>query len=529
MDRRSLLAISLCFLIYVGWQKYFFVPPVKNGTVAAQNVALQSSATTQAGAQTVAGQTSDQKAASAATGAAAPATNPKQTHELSLSGSKVLVSNESRFFSGWELLDYRWGETSATVPLQAVSHKEAEVEIAFEDPELSYLANVRGKGEEIPGGWKTTYEDAKVRIVREIKVSADRTDADLTIRATFLGDRVPKFAFISLESASSKADPDLRDRKFVYWSGEKVHRLPIQENMEQQQLVGPIHWIGATNRYFVFALVQNGPKDASTSGLVQPVGPYAGRMSMVYDMPAGAKEITIPLKVYYGPKNLSMLRAVDKSLDTVVDFGFFNAVAYPLLLALRFFHDLVGNWGVAIIFVTLIIRLLTIPLNWKGMKNMKRMAKYQPLMKELQAKHGDNKTAYQQEMMVFMKTHGLNPLAGCFPILIQMPVFFAYYQVLYNSIELYRAPFAFWIHDLSLKDPYYVTPILLTGMMWLQQKLTPNTATDPMQAKMLQFMPLMFGFFMISVPAGLTVYMVVNTATGIAQQFVFNKLLKNIV
>jgi len=121
----------------------------------------------------------------------------------------------------------------------------------------------------------------------------------------------------------------------------------------------------------------------------------------------------------------------------------------------------------------------------------------------------------------------VNPLAGCFPMLIQMPVFLALYRVLYSSIELYQAPFpGTWLHDLSIKDPLYITPIVLTGVMWLQQRLTPNTATDPMQAKMMQFMPLIFGVFMISVPAGLTVYMLVNASAGIVQQVFFNRILK---
>ena len=131
--------------------------------------------------------------------------------------------------------------------------------------------------------------------------------------------------------------------------------------------------------------------------------------------------------------------------------------------------------------------------------------------------------------MTYMKGNGYNPVSGCFPILIQMPVFFALYRVLYSSIELYQSPFYFWITDLSLKDPYYITPIILTGVMWLQQKLTPNTITDPVQAKMMQFMPLFFGFMMISLPAGLTLYMLVNALASIAQQLYINRKLDVVV
>jgi YidC/Oxa1 family membrane protein insertase len=154
---------------------------------------------------------------------------------------------------------------------------------------------------------------------------------------------------------------------------------------------------------------------------------------------------------------------------------------------------------------------------------MKEMARIQPQLARLREKYKDDREALNREMLTLMRSHGYNPMAGCLPILIQMPIFFALYRVLYSSMELYQAPFAFWIKDLSLHDPFYVTPVLLSLSMFLQQKLTPNTATDPAQQKMLQFMPLIFGAFMLALPSGLTIYMLVNALVSIVQQSFLNK------
>jgi YidC/Oxa1 family membrane protein insertase len=160
------------------------------------------------------------------------------------------------------------------------------------------------------------------------------------------------------------------------------------------------------------------------------------------------------------------------------------------------------------------------------MKSMKDMARLQPQLAKIREKYKDDKEALNREMLSLMRTHGYNPAAGCLPMIIQMPIFFALYRVLYSSIELFHAPFAFWIRDLSARDPFYVTPVLLALTMFLQQKVSPQQATgDPTQQKMMQFMPLIFGFMMLNLPSGLTLYMLVNAIAGIGQQLFLNKRL----
>jgi len=250
-----------------------------------------------------------------------------------------------------------------------------------------------------------------------------------------------------------------------------------------------------------------------------------GKISLVY--PVTGNSLRIPMKAYFGPKEMNSLHAVEPSLDLTIDFGWFTIFAYPILKVMKWIFSIsfIQNWGIAIVLLTLFIKIITFPLTYKSMKSMKNIAKLQPQMNALKDKHKDDKEALNREMITFMKTQGYNPVAGCLPMIIQMPVFFALYRVLYSSIELYQAPFFGWIHDLSVKDPFYITPVLLTGLMWFQQKITPTTTTDPAQAKMLQYMPLFFGLMMLNLPAGLTIYMLVNAAASIVQQRYLNKKL----
>src|SRR6185312_17004793 len=173
--------------------------------------------------------------------------------------------------------------------------------------------------------------------------------------------------------------------------------------------------------------------------------------------------------------------------------------------------------GWAIVIMTLLVRMLVLPLNMSTFKSSRKMQKLQPMVKSLKERYKDDSQALNQEMMKLWKENGVNPVGGCLPMLLQLPIFFAYYRVLGQSIELYQAPFMFWIHDLSLKDPYFVLPILMGVAMWMQQKLTP-TAMDPNQAKIMQFLPVVFSFMMISLPSGLTLYIFVNTITGVLTQ-----------
>jgi YidC/Oxa1 family membrane protein insertase len=187
---------------------------------------------------------------------------------------------------------------------------------------------------------------------------------------------------------------------------------------------------------------------------------------------------------------------------------------------MKAFYTVVGNWGLAIICLTLLVRLCVLPFAMMSAKSMKAMQKIQPLLQTLREKYKDDPMALNRETMALMKEHKANPIGGCLPMLLQIPVFFALYRVIGSSIELYHSPFYGWIHDLSSADKFYVLPILMGGTMFLQQKMTPTTM-DPAQAKIMAFLPLIFILFMLQLPSGLTLYMTVSAIFGIVQQFFF--------
>jgi len=226
--------------------------------------------------------------------------------------------------------------------------------------------------------------------------------------------------------------------------------------------------------------------------------------------------------VYIGPKDGEQLKAAGHNLDKVVEFGFFNILAQPLFLVLTLFYGYFKNYGIAIILLTVLIKIIFWPLTHKSYSSMKAMQKLQPEMQKLREKHAGDKERLNKEMMALYKTHSVNPLGGCLPMLVQIPVFFALYKVLLDSIALRHADFAFWLTDLSAKDPYYITPLLMGASMFVQQKMTPTTA-DPMQAKIFMMMPIIFTFMFLNFPSGLVIYWLVNNLLTIVQQYFIHR------
>lgn len=233
-------------------------------------------------------------------------------------------------------------------------------------------------------------------------------------------------------------------------------------------------------------------------------------------------EIKIDQIFYFGPKKVEPLRAVDADLVETLNYGMFSVIAHPMLSLMKFFFNFTGNWGLAIILLTLIVRFIVLPFNLFSFKSMKAMQKIQPLLKDLREKYKNDPMALNRETMALMKQHNANPLSGCLPMLLQIPIFFALYRVIASSVEIYQQPFIGWITDLSLHDKFFVLPILMGVTMYVQQKITPSTM-DPAQAKVMAFMPILFTGLMIYLPSGLTLYMFVSSLFGIIQQYYFMK------
>lgn len=301
-----------------------------------------------------------------------------------------------------------------------------------------------------------------------------------------------------------------------------VKRMKYDSIEKSEEIVkGSNKWLAFGNRYFASVVVNESTinPDVVYTKQANFVGAYF-RFPVV--LASDQQEIGYKFRFYIGPKDVDELSTIP-GLKQLIDYGIFAFLAYPLLWLLRFFYSVIQNWGIAIILLTILVRLLFYPLSVKSYRSMKSMQKLQPQIKALKEKYKDDMQKFNQEQMALFKTHKVNPMSGCLPILVQIPVFFALYSVLSNSTELFHAPFFGWIQDLSDKDPFYVYPILMGVSMFVQQKMTPTAGMDPMQAKIMLAMPIIFTFMMLYLPSGLTLYIFVSTLLGIAQQWVINR------
>jgi YidC/Oxa1 family membrane protein insertase len=231
---------------------------------------------------------------------------------------------------------------------------------------------------------------------------------------------------------------------------------------------------------------------------------------------------------YIGPKDYKILQNIDTVLVNAIEYGWFTFASAPLFKFLMWLHSLLGNWGWAIVALTLVIRLLMYPLTYKGMVSMQKLKEVAPKVKELQAKYKGDPQRMNAAVMDLYKKNGANPLGGCLPLLLQIPVFFAIYRVLLNAVELQGAEWILWIDDLSKMDSFFVLPILMGATMYYQQRITPSNFTDPMQEKVFRFLPIIFTFFFITFPSGLVLYWFINNLFSIAQQFFVNKKFESI-
>lgn len=231
-------------------------------------------------------------------------------------------------------------------------------------------------------------------------------------------------------------------------------------------------------------------------------------------------------RLYLGPKDQDQLAQIAENLDLTIDYGWLWWVAQPLFWLLTFIHSLLGNWGWAIIFLTIIVKAAFFPLSAKSYRSMANMRRVAPKLTALREQYGDDRQKLSQEMMGLYKKEKINPLGGCLPILVQMPVFIALYWVLMESVELRQAPFMLWIEDLSLKDPYFILPLIMGASMFVQMQLNP-TPPDPMQAKVMKIMPVIFTVFFLFFPSGLVLYWVVNNLLSITQQYLITKQIES--
>ncbi len=340
---------------------------------------------------------------------------------------------------------------------------------------------------------------------------------------------------------------DLNDEKVSYHPAGAlaltpagVRRVSFDDVKHPERIAGPVEWAGWQRKYFAGLVLPKGPPAEAVVFDQQPAAVAAaaggsngagqapvpiGEVRVLYPattvVPGGSTGIDA--QVYLGPKDVGALRAVSPALEQVIDLGFFQWIAMPLLLLLRWLHGFLGNYGLAIIVLTVLVKLVFWPLTAKQIKSAREMQKLQPMIEKLRQKYKDDREAMSREMMELYRRHNVNPLMGCLPIVVQIPVFYALYRVLNDSIELRHAPFFGWITDLSAKDPYYVTPILMGISMLITQKMTPAMG-DPTQQKVMLLMPVIFTFMFLGLPSGLVLYWLVQNVLQIGQQLYANRL-----
>ena len=304
------------------------------------------------------------------------------------------------------------------------------------------------------------------------------------------------------------------------WTSSEPYKKVSMKDIDKAQLKETVQggWVAWLQHYFVTAWIPQ----KGDNNVVQTRKDNQGNYIIGFTGPTltvePGKTAETSATLYAGPKSQGVLKELSPGLELTVDYGILWYIAQPIFWLLQHIHSLVGNWGWSIIFLTMLIKGIFFPLSAASYKSMARMRAVAPKLAALKEQFGDDRQKMSQAMMELYKKEKINPLGGCLPILVQMPVFLSLYWVLLESVEMRQAPFMLWITDLSIKDPFFILPIIMGATMFIQQRLNP-TPPDPMQAKVMKLMPIIFTFFFLWFPAGLVLYWVVNNCLSIAQQW----------
>jgi len=463
----------------------------------------------------------------------------------------VTISEKGATFNSFVLKNYKEsvGEQSPFKELISEKLQEGTLQCFFQEKSIPDLNNViydsvvAGKSidvfshpETIAFSWKSP---EGIVFMKEYVFSPDTYIISLTIRVKNGSDKnIEDQLKITLANQLEQKDAYYG---FVGPSGlidNKMKEVKIENIKKETFTEGNIKWISLETIYFINSIV---PKEVKHAAMILD----EGNNNIVYNsylepVVKVEKEMETAYKydIYFGPKSLKLLSQKNNGLDKAINFGMFDFIAKPCLWLMNFIYDYIPNYGIAIIILTIIVKLILWPLGNKSYKSMNDMKKLAPLMKEIREKYKDDKKKMNQETMALYKTYKINPMGGCLPMVLQIPVFFALYRMLYEAIELRHAPFFLWINDLSAPDrlfnfdiyiplmqPPFGIPVLTLIMgasMFLQQKMAPAPA-DPTQAKLMTFMPIIFTFIFINFSSGLVLYWLVNNLLSMGQQYYVSK------
>lgn len=364
------------------------------------------------------------------------------------------------------------------------------------------------------------------RIVRQMTFHADTylIEENTTVTNLNATGVEGSVSFTAAAKSMSAEDDRYNPTKVAYMVADGRDEMEDREDLAEKGLAasGGLKWGTIESNYFMFAIVPDNSESTLSASFQDNVFRMAVNEEATF-MPNVAK--SFKASYFIGPTDRQMLANMPNELGDAINFGWFDFLAKPMLIGMNFFYDYVGNYGLAIIILTIIIKLIFWPLSQKSYGSMEQMKKLQPMVAKLREKYGDDKQRLNQETMALYKTYKVNPMGGCLPMVVQIPVFFGLYKALLGAVELRHAPFIEylpftdlpWLADLSAKDPYYITPVIMGASMFLQQKMTPS-AGDPMQQKIMMLMPVVFTFMFLQFPSGLVIYWLLNNLLSIGQQ-----------
>lgn len=486
-QRNALLAVVLSGLILFGWQ-YYFAPP-QTAPVGPGATAPSSDTSAQ-----VSEKTSSDSAVSKGGTETAPV-EPVATETFTIQGGGAAIT----FDNTLAVSNFQNEQAAFKFDKIVGVNEPFKVEFDF------------GNGFQAIRFGETDVANKYYNYTHDATVATSISDKGV-VNFKITSSKPFKYRFIY--KSEPKTLENTQERVFAYYTDE-LNRVSIGDEDNGDRA---IKWAGIDFNYHLFASYFDKAKELI----------YRASPNNTFSLYSTKETTDISYHLVFVKKEYNYLASLENNLKNAVDFGFFGFFAVWILKGLQFFYTFIPNYGVSIILLTLLIRLITFPLQYKSFVSMKKLQLIQPELTKIREKYKDEPQKMQKESMELFRKSGANPIGGCLPLLLQMPVFFAFYKVLYAAVELVNAPFILWIQDLSNKDPYYVLPLLMTASMFLQQKLTPNTITDPVQKKVMMFMPVVFGFIMKDLPSGLSLYIFVSTIFGILQQMiVFNQKKNN--
>jgi len=514
MAGRTWVAVILCCAIWLVYLQWFAPPSVRQNPPAATN-----------GAETSVAQTPS-------TAVSAPAEAPRGLFAMTPPGitNGKTISNQKQevTFSAAggrpaeiKVLGYHTTIDKNSPPIAPVTPNTHSFATLFSDALLRGFEGGAYEGVASAAGAQYSRSEKGVTFKKEYAQQPDSYFIDAKYEITFPSGGKNDWGYLILPLGAKdlkfNANEPIKAWEVVGLQNDKGIRHVVESLKEEEEVhQGNTTWFAFGNRYFASAIINQSKMNPDIVFVKKPEF-HGGYLRFPLRVREGENKIEFSFKLYSGPKDYAELSKAPQ-LNRLIDYGMFAIFAVPLLKAMKFFHSLIPNYGVAIILLTLLVRLLLYPLQAKSVRSMKEMQKLQPKIAALRERYKDDMTRFNQEQMALFKAHKVNPMGGCLPILVQLPILFALYSVIGNSIELFHAPFFGWIKDLSVKDPLYIYPVLMGISMFFQQKLTPSAGMDPAQQKVMMVMPVLFSFMMIGLPSGLTMYIFVSTILGIAQQ-----------